>query len=365
MSTEEHVRELKSRFIWESFVEMDVHATTVGTRELSDWGLFQPFLQTGDIPVVTSNLLRVDNGDRKPLGTEYEIIDVEGVRVGLIGLMGGSDFANASIPEDLELEFLDPLETLHRLVPFLETRTDVIVLMAHMQPALLQPLLETVDGVDVALCGARPSINLEPTTSDGTIVQQTGIRGQVLGRLTLIVDPQGDILDWGASNAQLMVDRWAPDLEMEAQIRDVLARSEEILAEVRESNRPDPAQRTSMERFLGAETCKRCHAAEYEQWASTAHARAFDTLHTDHGMEFTQECVSCHVTAFDEPNGFVSAGHDRPDLKHVQCESCHGPGTLHSRKGSVKVDEAVCLNCHTGEFAKDFDYDTYIEKVKH
>ena len=31
----------------------------------------------------------------------------------------------------------------------------------------------------------------------------------------------------------------------------------------------------------------------------------------------------------------------------------------------MKVEPTVCVSCHTGDFAKDFDYDAYLEKVKH
>jgi hypothetical protein len=82
-------------------------------------------------------------------------------------------------------------------------------------------------------------------------------------------------------------------------------------------------------------------------------------------MKKTAECVSCHVTGFGQANGYVT-GSTRPDLRNVQCEACHGPGTDHVRtNGAVRLTEAACTGCHSGDFAKDFDFGTFYELVKH
>ena len=46
--------------------------------------------------------------------------------------------------------------------------------------------------------------------------------------------------------------------------------------------------------------------------------------------------------------------------KDVQCESCHGPGSLHAKSGKKqdiigKVDEQTCRNCHHVPHIKSFE----------
>lgn len=365
LSTESHVKDLKSQVIWDAMVRMGVQATTPGSRELTDWELCQSLYASGAIPVVASNLRRIRDGESELFAEETLVLDVGGIRVGLFSLLGRNQFANARPPADLDLDLLDPLETAQRLVPQLRERAEVVVLMAQMSPTDIEPILEAVPGIDVSLAGYRPGWVEDAWKIGNTIAQSTGSKGEWLGRLTLIVDPEGRILDWGSSNAGMLKDVWVPQPQMEAIVQETELRVEELLAEAREANLNPRAQAAHAEKYLGAETCGRCHAGEYDQWAASAHANAYATLQTDHGMEFTQACVGCHVTGYDAPNGFVSANSTRPDLKNVQCEACHGAGTLHARDGSMKVEPTVCVTCHSGDFAKDFDYDTYLEMVKH
>jgi hypothetical protein len=83
--------------------------------------------------------------------------------------------------------------------------------------------------------------------------------------------------------------------------------------------------------YIGAEACSNCHDEEYKFWQHTPHAGAYATLSTEH-KEFNLDCVSCHVTGYDKPGG-TTVTHVS-GLENVQCESCHGPGSLHEDKPS-------------------------------
>jgi hypothetical protein len=78
--------------------------------------------------------------------------------------------------------------------------------------------------------------------------------------------------------------------------------------------------------YLGVEKCTPCHAEERAFWDKTPHARAYATLDRQH-KQFNLDCVSCHVTGYDKPGG--STVTHVADLKSVQCETCHGPGSRH------------------------------------
>jgi hypothetical protein len=79
--------------------------------------------------------------------------------------------------------------------------------------------------------------------------------------------------------------------------------------------------------YIGVEQCSGCHAEERQFWDTTAHAGAYATLEKPH-KEFNLDCVGCHVTGYEKPGG--STVTHVADLKSVQCEVCHGPGSRHA-----------------------------------
>jgi hypothetical protein len=110
--------------------------------------------------------------------------------------------------------------------------------------------------------------------------------------------------------------------------------------------------------YVGIEMCSTCHEDAKKVWDTTAHAHAYATL-TKGFKEFNLDCVSCHVTGYDRPGGSTVTHVD--DLKDVQCEVCHGPGSLHAAKPEkVKIPVAkpttdVCLACHHPPHVHTFD----------
>src|SRR4029077_18054193 len=102
----------------------------------------------------------------------------------------------------------------------------------------------------------------------------------------------------------------------------------------------------SISAFACAPSCQKCHQVEYESWAKTKHATAFDRLgSSDQG----KECVGCHVTG--AKTKIVENG--KIVNKGVQCESCHGAAAAHVadptvRMGLVaKTPASTCEECHS------------------
>ncbi len=85
--------------------------------------------------------------------------------------------------------------------------------------------------------------------------------------------------------------------------------------------------------FIGSESCVKCHAAESAKWKETAHSHAFDALERVAKRpalrQFDGECVICHTVGLGYKTGYRDEV-ATPNLKHVGCESCHGPGSGHA-----------------------------------
>jgi len=102
--------------------------------------------------------------------------------------------------------------------------------------------------------------------------------------------------------------------------------------------------------FVGSQSCFPCHLEEFRQWEKTPHSKAFITL-TSRGKEEDSKCLVCHSLGYGFESGFKNLD-ETPMLTNVQCESCHGPGSLHINEKFEIIEwetgksERVCLECH-------------------
>ncbi|VAX08474.1 hypothetical protein MNBD_GAMMA26-2134 [hydrothermal vent metagenome] len=115
--------------------------------------------------------------------------------------------------------------------------------------------------------------------------------------------------------------------------------AEEPVAEISEVERLKSMTPT----YIGIGNCKVCHMPHFESWQTTKMSKAFELLKPgirpeakkqagmDPNRNYTTdlECVQCHTTGFGKPGGFTSIA-DTPDMTDVQCETCHGPGSIYA-----------------------------------
>lgn len=134
--------------------------------------------------------------------------------------------------------------------------------------------------------------------------------------------------------------------------------------------------------YVGAKKCKGCHTGAqnkmvYEKWEKAVHARAFETLKAK-GEEKNPRCLPCHTTGFNE-GGYKMRAPGASNFEGVQCESCHGPGSLYKSTKHMKDEfdavqnglmipiEALCTKCHNknSPHFKGFDYQNAVKKIDH
>ncbi len=101
--------------------------------------------------------------------------------------------------------------------------------------------------------------------------------------------------------------------------------------------------------------CGFCHPTSHDDWQTTAHSTALETLEAI-GQGTNAACLPCHTVGFGEAGGFVDRA-TTDALAGVQCESCHGAGAAHvsdimdvSLRPPASVaalDPNICGKCHT------------------
>ena len=160
------------------------------------------------------------------------------------------------------------------------------------------------------------------------------------------------------------------------------------------------AEEAAKPHFIGAAACGTCHKRattgdQLGNWEASSHAEAFATLGTPEaaavakkaGIEGSPQeaaaCLSCHVTAYGVDAALIAtprAGKKGFEVSDgVQCETCHGAGSLYkSRKvmkdreasvaaGLIIPDEALCVTCHNDKSPtyKGFNYEEMLPKISH
>ncbi len=320
-------------------------------------------------PLTCANLL--DRASRKPLVAPYLLEKVGTVTVGLFGLTSDKvDLGSAADTVIVE----DPVAAARRTVNELRGKgATVVVLLSSLGKIESEDVVTAVDGIDVLVCGRNIPLLQKGRMIKNTVVCYGGEQGQYIGRTIVTLD-RTRRMSAGENETFVLT----PDVGEKPDVLALVKSFEDRFNDKQRRLEKERAVRTEIDRgsggadgqpladhFLGAQFCQRCHAAQYEQWKGTKHARAWQAL-VDVKQDAKPECLSCHVTGFQQPGGFQSAA-DAPRLADVQCESCHGMGTRHEAwpAESHRVAAATCQSCHTSKTSPTFDFAIHQPHVLH
>jgi hypothetical protein len=337
-------------------------AITPGPLELSHWSAIDELLAGRSLHLVSSNVTLRRTDGYAPIAPRSLVVTVGGVRLGLLGVIGTEEFAQVQAPEGMDFALQDPREAIEELVGDLREKAEIIVVMACVNGKDAAVLAKQVRDVDVFVCGYEAIACKQPFPIGEVIFNRTGVRGQHFSTVRLIISPEGEIVEWGGTNLKLGTKVPAnPQVEVAVKrVAGEASRARKMGAQAAAVRK----QKDTTERYLGVETCRRCHGTQYAQWLGTPHAGAFAVLERE-GKGEGAACIRCHVTGFGKASGFRSVDRD-PDLRNVQCESCHGIGTAHARGSATKpITEATCLGCHTREWSPDWRYAEFLPRVEH
>lgn len=134
--------------------------------------------------------LTYDNG--KKILPDYEIVDMDGVKVGIFGLCT-PDTTYKTNPTNIKgVKFNDPIEVSKKIVDELDDKTDVIIGLAHVgidESSIVtsKEIAEKVDGIDVIIDGHSHTKLENGLVVNNTLIAQTGEYDNNLGMVEIAV----------------------------------------------------------------------------------------------------------------------------------------------------------------------------------
>jgi hypothetical protein len=320
------------------------------------------------LPLTCANLF--DKDTKKTLVSPYLLKTVGTVTVGIFGLT--SNVVDLGLSRD-SLVVEDPAAAARRTVDELHKKgATVIVLLSELGKIESEDLVTAVDGIDVVICGRNVPLLQKGRTIKNTVVCYGGEQGQYIGQTVVSLGPDRHMAS-GTNDTYILGPEVGEKPEIltlvksfEDNFNDKLRKMEKERAAQQEMARVNGgATEQSADHYLGAEFCQRCHKAEYDQWKTTKHSVAWQTL-VDAKKDAVAECIGCHVVGYKQPGGFQT-GDDAARLGNVQCENCHGMGTQHEAYPAQarRITAATCTKCHTENNSPTFNFEVYEPHILH
>ena len=169
--------------------------------------------------VLDANMLK----DGKDILQDYDIIDMDGVKVGIFGL-STPETAYKTNPANIQgVEFTDPIEVSKKIVEELDPKTDVIIAITHIgldESSVLtsKQIAENVDGIDVIIDGHSHTVLDEGLMVNNTLIAQTGEYDKNLGAVEIEVK-NGKVEN---KSAKLLKSEDYKDLEEDKEVKEVI-----------------------------------------------------------------------------------------------------------------------------------------------
>jgi hypothetical protein len=358
-------------YIQQAFGKLGYDALNIGHREarlsavqLRDLKAHSP------VTMLSANLL--DKATGAPLFDTHKIVDRDGWRVALVGVLDGRSLGEG-LGDGLAVE--DMSVALGRLLPHLKGHADFIVLLAFADETALGDLARQFYELDVILGGNVRQPSQQLIKENRSLILATTNESRAVGLLQATWRAP-HLLGVLKGEVHLVSDQIPQDESIAAlagAYREEIRHTKLAIddpASLREDMVPGVQPRNS---YAGTQSCVHCHASAAKVWSESGHARAFAAL-ANFQADADPNCISCHTVGFGAPTGYRrGAGADSPFI-NVGCESCHGPGGEHvklrSAGGAVDahfrpVGAGDCQKCHHGEFSRPFDYATFWPAVAH
>lgn len=276
------------------------------------------------------------------------------IPVGIVGLLG-SNLAPRLAEIDKSFAIGKPADALKSTVMAMkntnpQTAINILLFSGSRDEAV--QLAETQKDFHIVLCQSEESEPPQfPTllNQDRTFLLQIGHKGQNLGVVGVFKTANGYEMKYQL--VPLGEEFLTPEGDEAAKANRTLQLLEEYTAKVKKDNllakyteKPLPHEAqieypSAKLSYVGSEKCQSCHPNEFKIWKDSKHSHAMEALEKyavrPSLRQFDGDCVQCHTVGFRYQTGYRNDT-ETPHLRHVGCESCHGPGSGHVENPNKK-----------------------------
>jgi len=255
--------------LMEVMAAMRYDALGIGNHEF-DYGsaVFEPLMWRAPFPVLGANVFH--KGTRHRWARPWAVVERDGIRLGIIGVIGVDAWSVINAAGIPDIEFGDPVEQVAAGVASLRSHVDLVVVLAHqgmtgpMQTdAEAHPEIQRDFDADIALAGAVPGIDVligghahrgieapfvHPST--GTRIVQTYGYGTRLGHLKLRLQ-DGRVVGHEGSLLVVRSDELPPDPAVVARLEPFRKAAAPVLSQVVGETSARLSRRYNLESPLG------------------------------------------------------------------------------------------------------------------
>ena len=228
----------KGEAIIDAMNYLGLDAATVGNHEFDHgWLNAQKQFAKAEFPILNGNIF-VEKTGRLFWNNPYIIKEVNGIRIGIIGLHGRFAFYDTISEEMIQgIEARDEEVYLRKYIKEHKNKTDLNVVLIHEGIPGTQSsggtgdvarnhakdiqLAKDVPGIDVMVTGHPHSGTPEALVSNGTIIVSTDAYTIELGRLDLVYDTKGDRITSYKNHLDYLFD---DEVEDDEQMRKVISK---------------------------------------------------------------------------------------------------------------------------------------------
>lgn len=170
----------KGESVIELMNAMKFDVMVIGNHEL-DFGqdVLKKRISEATFPVLAANVTGLE--ELKP----YAIKEVEGMRVGILGVVAEDTPVLTHPSNVIGLKFVSVQEAVERYLPELKKRADIVVVLSHIGHPADRLLAEQVKGIDVIVGGHSHTKVVDPPRIGETIILQAWEHAKALGVLDI------------------------------------------------------------------------------------------------------------------------------------------------------------------------------------
>jgi len=185
--TSEEEDRIAAGFVSRGLSEMGYDVVNVGPNDLAAGLDFLTGLKNEySLPLLSANLLITDT--LQPVFEPYMIVEIGGVSVGFVGVMGGG----VSGAHDFDTFLItDPANAAKAAIDQIEGRCNLVVVMAAMDRQDAYDFADEVDGIDLIITTSEPQPLPIPMAAGDAVMVSADEKGKRIARVTIRMGAEG------------------------------------------------------------------------------------------------------------------------------------------------------------------------------